>query len=486
METMILKRIQKMRLACFLITLLLTGTTFLGCSAKSTETNPSSNEGITVWLSDPAANVLFTKQENPLKFGTKTNEVTTIEIDPSKTFQPIDGFGWCLTGGSARLINQMGKNERAALLKELFSTEGNGIGSSYLRISIAASDLSDSVFSYDDLPAGETDPTMEKFSINIEKAHLIPVLKEIIAINPNIKILGSPWSAPKWMKTNNDTRGGSLKPELRDVYARYFVKYIKSMAIEGIKIDAITVQNEPLHPGNNPSMYMTAEDQALFVKQNLGPAFQKEGIKTKIIVYDHNADRPDYPLTIYKDPDAAKYVDGSAFHLYGGKIETLTDVHNAFPEKNLYFTEQWVGAPGNMAQDLLWHVNTLVIGATRNWCRNVLEWNLAADTKYDPHTDRGGCDKCLGAITIDGNKVTRNPAYYIVAHAAKFVHPGAVRIATNLPEGVSNVAFKNSNGTIVLIVANTSNEEKRFNIKIEGKSATGNLNAGAIGTYVID
>jgi len=186
METMILKTIQKMKLTCFLITLILAGNAFAGCSAKNTETNPPSMEGIEVWLSDPAANVLFTRQEGVTKFQSKADEGATIEIEPSKAFQPIDGFGWCLTGGSARLINQMGKNERTALLKELFSTEGKGIGSSYLRISVAASDLSDSVFSYDDLPEGKTDPTMEKFSIEVEKVNLIPVLKEIIAINPGI------------------------------------------------------------------------------------------------------------------------------------------------------------------------------------------------------------------------------------------------------------------------------------------------------------
>jgi len=440
--------------------------------------------GVEVWLSDPANNILFTKQSEKLQFSKAATEGTTIEIDPSQTFQSIDGFGWCLTGGSARLLNQMDKSERASLLKELFSTEGNGMGSSYLRISIAASDLSDSVFSYNDLSAGQTDVNMEKFSLDVERVHLIPVLKEIIAINPTIKILGSPWSAPTWMKTNNDTRGGSLKPEYFDAYALYFVKFIQGMAAEGIRIDAITVQNEPLHPGNNPSMYMSAEDQAEFVKRSLGPAFKKNNIDTKIIVYDHNADKPEYPITIFKDPEAAKYIDGSAFHLYGGKIDALSEVHNAFPDKNLYFTEQWVGAPGGMAGDLLWHVNELIIGATRNWCRCVLEWNLAADTKYDPHTDRGGCDICLGAVTIDGNKVTRNPAYYIVAQASKFVRPNAVRVASNIPEELKNVAFKNVDGKMVVVVANNSKKAQPFNLKIKGKTVTALLNSGAVGTYV--
>jgi len=325
---------------------------------------PSS--AIALWLTSPDNNVLFQHQTADLKFGTLVNQDPTITVDTTQTFQTIDGFGSCLTGDSATLLHKMDATSRRAILKELFTTDSNNIGISYLRISIGASDLSDKVFSYDDLPAGETDPAMAKFTLDAERVDLIPILKEILVINPVIKILGSPWSAPTWMKTNGNSKGGSLKPECFDAYARYFVKYIQGMKSEGITIDAITIQNEPLHPGNNPSMYMVAEDQALFIKQNLGPAFAAANISTKIIVYDHNADRPDYPLTILNDPEAAKYVDGSAFHLYAGTINALTPVHEAFPNKNLYFTEQWVGAPGNLAGDLAWHIRTLIIGATRN------------------------------------------------------------------------------------------------------------------------
>ena len=254
------------------------------------------------------------------------------------------------------------------------------------------------------------------------------------------------------------------------------------MAAEGIRMDAITIQNEPLHPGNNPSLLMPADEQDAFLKKSLGPIFRKEKIETKIIIYDHNADRPDYPLTILNDPDAAQYVDGSAFHLYGGKIDALSKVHDAHPDKNLYFTEQWVGAPGNLPGDLLWHVRTLIIGGTRNWCRTVLEWNLAADPSYKPHTI-GGCTECLGAVTINGNEITRNPAYYIIAHASKFVVPGSVRIASNLPPDLDNVAFKTPEGKFVLIVVNSSKESKTFSIKINGKNMETALSAGAVGTY---
>ena len=436
------------------------------------------------WLTDPDKTARFEKQKTAPLFSGAASEAPIIDVNEAQAFQTIDGFGCCLTGGSAVNLVRMEAAKRAAFLKELFATDDANIGISYLRVSIGASDLNDHVFSYDDLPLGQTDPNLAKFSFGPDRTDVIPVLKEILAINPNIKILGSPWSPPAWMKTNHDTRGGSLKPEFYEAYATYFVKYIQGMKAEGIRIDAITVQNEPLNPNNNPSLLMPALEQANFIKHHLGPALKRAGIDTKIILYDHNADRPDYPLSILKDPEAAKYADGSAFHLYGGKIEALSQVHNAYPDKNVYFTEQWVGAPGDLKRDLANHVRNLIIGATRNWSRNVLEWNLAADAHQNPHTDRGGCDRCLGAVTIDGNKVTRNPAYYILAHAAKFARPGSVRIGSNYLEMLPNVAFKTPDGKKVLIVLNNSQTTQTFDIRSEGKAASSTLNSGAVGTYV--
>jgi glucosylceramidase len=377
----------------------------------------------------------------------------------------------------------MSADKQQALLNELFGTGKGSIGASYLRISIGASDLDDHVFSYDDLPAGQTDPQLKKFSLDNDKKALIPVLKKILAINPSIKILGSPWSPPAWMKTNDSTGGGHLKKEYYHTYSQYFIKYIKGMAANGIRIDAITIQNEPLNSNNNPSMIMEAPEQADFIKSNLGPDFEAAGIKTKIQLYDHNADRPDYPISIMNDPAAKKYVDGSAFHLYGGKIEALSDVHKAHPDKNLYFTEEWVGAPGNLKEDMRFHVRDIVIGASRNWCRNVIEWNLAANSKQLPHTP-GGCDQCLGAVTIDGDKVTRNPAYYIIAHVAKFVRPGSKRIASNYLTDLPNVVFQTPNGKTVLIVFNDSKTTQTFNIKYNGKTVSSALNPAATGTFV--
>jgi len=438
-----------------------------------------------LWLTKADRSVLFAKQNDALKFSTTKNSNPTILINEKETYQPIDGFGYSLTGGSAQHIIQMSAPARAALLKELFATDGNNIGVSYIRLSVGASDLNEKVFSYNDLPEGQTDLNQAKFDLGLDKVDVIPVMKEILAINPKIKVLGSPWSPPLWMKTTYDARGGMLKPEYYDAYAKYLVKYVQEMKKEGITIDAITVQNEPLHPGNNPSLLMVAPDQAIFVKKNLGPAFEKSGIKTKIIIYDHNADRPDYPITILNDKEARKYIDGSAFHLYGGKIEALSDVRDAHPDKNIYFTEQMVVERPNAATiNITGPVRRLIIGATRNWSRNVLEWNLAADPENKPFTDRGGCPTCQGAVTIDKDKVSRNLAYYSIAHASKFVRPGSVRIASNELPDLSNVAFKTPEGKKVLIVANTGKEATNFNISFNGKMVSATLDKGSVGTYI--
>ncbi len=439
---------------------------------------------VAFWLTTGNKQALLQRQSVKLDFAALQNNYPTIEVDGDIEYQQIDGFGYTLTGGSADLIHAMPLAEQDQLLHELFARDADAIGVNYLRISVGASDLSASLFTYNELPAGQTDIELEQFSIEKERESLIPVLKKILGINPDIKIMGSPWTAPTWMKDNQSFRGGSLKQEYYGVYARYLVKYVQAMAEEGIQVDALTVQNEPLHPGNNPSMYMEADEQAAFIKTALGPAFQDAGLATKIVIYDHNADKPEYPLAILADAQANQYVDGTAFHLYAGQIAALSQVHEAYPNKHLYFTEQWVGGPSNFAEDLIWHVGNLIIGATRNWSRNVLEWNLAADPNYRPHTDEGGCTNCLGALTISGGSVTRNVAYYIIGHASKFGPDGSKRVASSLTADLPNVAFKTPDGKSVLIVLNTSNESKFFNIEHEGRRVAPRLDAGAVGTFV--
>lgn len=439
----------------------------------------SSKDTIISWLTKADATVLLQKQ-NAITFNATQNSYSTITVDDSKTFQSIDGFGYALTGGSAYVINTLDAKTKNNLLLELFGNDDNSIGVSYLRISIGASDLNADVFSYDDV-AGDT--ALTHFSLAKDKSDLIPVLKQIIAINPNIKIMATPWSAPTWMKDNDSSIGGSLLPKYYNVYANYFVKYIQAMQAEGITIASITPQNEPLFGGNNPSMVVTAEEERDFIKNNLGPAFKNNNIKAKIIVYDHNCDRPDYPITILNDADAAQYVDGSAFHLYGGDISALSIVHDAHPDKNVYFTEQWTGSNESFSGDLMWHIKNVIIGTVNNWGKAAIEWNLASDPNYQPHT-QGGCSECKGALTISGNNITRNESYYIVAHASKFVPPGSVRISSSAINGLTNVAFKTPQGKKVLLVLNDGSSAINFNIKYKDEQAIITIPASSVVTYV--
>lgn len=447
-----------------------------------TPSPPTQVNNVDFWLTMGDQSMLLRKQSDILSFGTVSNNYSFIDVDSTQTFQTVDGFGFTLTGGSAYVINQLSGTDKANLLQELFGSGSTSIGISYLRISIGSSDLNASVFSYDDMPAGQTDVNLANFSLNNDMTDLIPVLKQILAINPNIKILGSPWSPPTWMKDNNSSIGGSLLLQYYNVYAQYFVKYIQAMKAQGITVDAITIQNEPLYGGNNPSMLMAATQEADFIKNSLGPAFQAASITTKIIVYDHNCDRPDYPITVLSDAAANNYINGSAFHLYGGYISALTTVHDAYPNKNVYFTEQYTASTADFGSDLKWHLQNVVIGSMRNWSRNALEWNLANDPSYGPHTV-GGCTTCKGAVTI-GSSIIRNVGYYIIAHASKFVPAGSVRISSNISGSLNNVAFVTPTGNKVLIVENDGSSATSFNIRFKGKWVTTALPAGAVGTYV--
>ncbi|MDQ6470508.1 glycoside hydrolase family 30 beta sandwich domain-containing protein [Flavobacterium sp. LHD-80] len=449
-------------------------------SSKSTASNTGKAAS---WITTTDETSKLKKQPE-LVFNSDVNSNQTITVDASQKFQTIEGFGFSLTGGSAQTILKLDKAKREALLQELFSRKNDAVGISYLRISIGASDLNEVVFSYDDMPEGQTDLKLEHFNLGPDLKDVVPVLKEILAINPKIKIMGSPWSPPVWMKDNGSSKGGSLQPKYYQVYAEYFVKYIQAMKAQGIVIDAITPQNEPLHPGNNPSMLMLAEQQADFIGNNLGPAFKAAGIKTKIIVYDHNCNKPEYPLTILKNAKAYPFVTGSAFHLYEGDINALTTVHDAFPDKDLYFTEQYTGSKSSFENDLKWSVKNVVIGSMRNWSKNALSWGLANDENYKPFTP-GGCSTCKGALMIDQNQnIKREVGYYIIGHASKFIPEGSVRIGSNIAGNLHNVAFKTPSGQIVLIVENDGTEAETFNIKYNQKQISTTLNAGAVATYV--
>ena len=457
-----------------------------GCKEplKTHATPPQGTNEVDFWLTKSDQSAKLQKQSVVMRFGTAVNGYANIEVDESGIFQTVDGFGYTLTGGSAQVINQLNATTKQGLLQELFGTTANSISISYLRISIGASDLNATTFTYDDMPAGQTDINLVNFSLAPDMTDVIPLLKEILQINPAMKIMASPWSAPVWMKDNNSFIGGSLRPQYYNVYAQYFVKYIQSMRAEGIIIDAITPQNEPLHPGNNPSLLMTATQQADFIKNHLGPAFQSANISAKIIIYDHNCDKPEYPIAILNDPGAKIYVSGTAFHLYAGDISALSTVRNTHPDKSIYFTEQYTSSTGNFGGDLKWHLKNVIIGSMRNWSKNTLEWNLANDPSFGPHTP-GGCTTCKGAITIESASLfTRNVGYYIIAHASKFVPAGSVRIASTSAGNLNNVSFKTPAGKKVLIVENDGNANEIFNIKYNGKWVVTSLEAGSVATYI--
>ncbi len=463
------------------------------------------------WVTTPDRLALFERQPETSRFRNESRgRGVTIVVDDRQAYQTMDGFGFALTGGSAEHLVKMSAEARAKLLFELFGTDADGIGISYLRLTIGSSDLNSFVFSYDDLPEGQADYELKQFDLGQDKKDLIPVMKQILAINPNVTIMASPWSAPVWMKTNQNIRSGHLKKECYGVYALYFVKYIQAMKAEGITIDAITIQNEPLNSKNTPSMPWFLSEQREFIRDHLIPAFKKANLTTKLILFDHNCDRFDYPLALLSDPAISAFADGSGFHHYGGNLGAMSIVHMARPDKNLYFTEQMVvERPGSSEIAIAASVKRMIVDVTRNWSRNVILWNLAADPLNDPHTDNGGCSMCQGAVTLDGDEVTRNIAYYTIAHASKFVRPGSVRIAstnTNDPtvsltedeerpgliratviehtQVLPNVAFRTPEGEIVLIVANTTWSTRSFRIQHDGRYAGIRLQPGAVGTYI--
>ena len=476
------------RLITILLLLILCGS----CSGDSdTDTDPPNpppppqveNE-VDFYLTRGDQSQKFQLQPGILAFRTTYNTYPTIKVSTSETFQTVEGFGFTLTGGSAEVINGLNSSKKQELLEKLFGDSENSIGISYLRISVGASDLNSTPFSYNDLADGETDEDLSEFSLEPDMDHLIPLLQEILEINPEIKIMATPWSPPVWMKDNKNTVGGSLLPKYYDVYADYLVKYIHEMEQLGIEIHALTPQNEPLHAGNNPSMHMTALQQADFIKNSLGPAFRNAGIETDIIIYDHNADNPGYPISILNDPQARQYIAGSAFHLYAGDITALSTVHDAYPNKDIYFTEQYTASNGDFGGDLKWHLKNVIIGSMRNWSKTALEWNLANNSAFGPHTP-GGCTTCKGAVTVTSSGTyTLNVGYYIIAHASKFVPPGSVRIASNIAGNLQNVAFRTPAGDKVLIVLNDGSNTETFNIEYSGELVTTSLSPGAVGTFV--
>lgn len=410
-----------------------------------------------VWLTTGDGSKRFV-QEASLKFNKGTDlAVPTIRVDTAQRFQTMLGFGASMTGSSAQVLTRnLSESKRREVMEQLFSRE-RGIGLSYLRMTIGASDFSSHNYSYDDPPGGADDPGLKYFSLAEDLDDVIPRIREAMALNPALELMGSPWSAPAWMKTSGSMVKGKLKPGVEAAFARYLAKYVMAFRNEGVIVSAITLQNEPeFEPPGYPGMLMTAEEQRDFIKNHLGPTFRREGIFTKIVAYDHNWDHPNYPLTILDDPAARQYVDGAAFHCYGGEVANQSQVHQSYPDKNLYFTEcSGGGWNGSWQDDLMWKFKNLLIGSLNNWATCVLLWNLALDEKSGPIN--GGCMDCRGLVTAhtDGT-VAYTIDYYALAHFSRFVRKGAQRVfSTDLAaQNLDNAAFINKDGSQVLVVMN--------------------------------
>jgi glucosylceramidase len=422
----------------------------------------------------------------PLHFGSSKAEGLTIIVDDAAKYQQMDGFGASLTDSSAWLISQkLTASKRRQLLRMLFDPK-KGIGLSMLRQAMGASDFALKDYTYDDMPQGQGDPEMKHFSIDHDREQIIPILREAIALNPNLKIIASPWSPPGWMKTSASVIQGRLLLSAYAPLAKYFVRYVQAYEAAGVPIYAVTVQNEPLNiPDDYPGMGMSAEEQANFIREDLGPAFRGAAIKAKILTFDHNWDLINFPIKVLSDKRAAGFVAGIATHCYGGSPTAQTELHNRFPDKDIWLTEcsggEW------QKGKLLEEQAHLIISTTRNWAKSVILWNLALNQNHQPFL--GGCKTCRGVITIDDSvtpsRVIPTLDFAALGHASKFVTAGAFRIdSTTLEkEGLESVAFRNADGSIAVVVLNGGNSAVTFNLNWKGKYASYHLDSAAVATF---
>jgi glucosylceramidase len=433
------------------------------------------------WVSTADRTRLLAPERIPLQRGGGPADV---RIGPA-LLQPMDGVGAALTDSAAwNLWTRMSVGERHALLRRLFEPRG-GAGLDVVRLVMGASDFARFSYTYDDLPPGETDERLRRFSIDHDRDYILPIAREIRAINPDVQFMASPWSPPAWMKTSGSLIGGSLRPEFEDAYARYFVRFLRAYRAEGVPVEWVTVQNEPhFEPPGYPGMRMEPPQQARFVRDHLGPAIARSALGTKILAWDHNWDEPGYPIEVLDDPVARRYLAGSAFHCYAGDVSAQSAVHEAHPDRGIWFTECSGGdwAP-DFGDNLLWNLSTLVIGSARNWGRATLLWNLALDEAHGP--TNGGCLDCRGVVTVTAaGGTTANEEYYALAHYGRAVRPGARRLPSeDAIEGVDQVAFRNRDGSRVLVAANWNAQPAQLRVRAGRRGFTAALPARAVATY---
>ena len=468
----------------------------------------SAAQSITVYQTTPDLLETLSQREtlHLSKKAAQSETVPLITVDETQRFQEIDGFGASLTDAAAWLFQKkLTPQQTDAAFKMLFARK-DGIALSFLRQPLGSSDLAVTFYSYDDLcqqtakacttPAGMTDPNLEHYSLKHDKEYILPLLKKAIGINPSIHVMLTPWSPPGWMKTSGSMLGASadekvkssLKPEFYPALAGYLVKTIEGYQEAGVPVWALSVQNEPLYaPPTYSGMQMLATEQAAFFGEALGPALAAAHLSPKVMAYDHNWDRPDYPETVLKDPKAGALAAGTAWHHYGGDPSVMTKNHEEFPLKDQWVTESSGGAwqKGNVfAQEA-----AELIAVTRNWSRSYVLWALATDQNHGPFV--GGCDKCRGLVTIDLTdpdhaRVKPELDYYVLGQASKFLLPGAVRIGSDEPAGtqLKDVAFQNTNGTIVLYTLNAGTTSEAIGIGFHGKKAVTTVPAGAVATFI--
>lgn len=423
-----------------------------------------------------------------IKFDSEASQgaAATITLNGSDLKQEIDGFGFAITGSASYNLMKMEETMRNGFLTKIFSPQ-YGYGCSYIRVPIGCSDFSLSEYTCCDTQG------INNFALtDEEKKYIIPVVKKILEINPDVKIISAPWTAPRWMKTVNSWTGGHLSTTYYQDYATYFVKWIQAFKSYGINITAVTPQNEPQNPGNSASMLMDWEEERDFIKNALGPKFKNAGITTQIFVFDHNYNYDNklngkhYPIEIYKDADAKKYITGAAYHNYGGNASTMTTVHDAYPDMQLLFTEWTAGtwSSGVGISEVTSDVKNLVFDVVNNWGRGAMVWNLMLDSDRGPNRPTG-CVTGNGAVDIeksDYKTIHYRSFYYTMCLASVAARPGAHRItASGSASGLNYVAFKNPDGGYGIVMTNTGDSEKkicvndgtnRFAVTIPAKSAT--------------
>lgn len=413
-----------------------------------------------IWLTTADESAKLAPRPALVAQGAATGD-EAVAIDPSRRFQQMHGFGASITDASAELLSRLPEVQRRAIMRELFGRNSGGLGLSFTRLTVGASDFSSTHYSYDDTPGNAPDPELRHFSIEPARKYVLPRTREALAINPDLLVMISPWSAPAWMKTSRSLIKGELEPRYYDAFARYLARTVEEFGREGVPVSMLTIQNEPdFEPGDYPGMRINPPERAVIIGKHVGPLFRARGLATQILDYDHNWDNPEMPLAVLADPDARQHVSGVAWHCYEGDVPAQSVVHDAHPDKDAWFTEcsggEW--AP-RFGETLGWMTDKLIIGAANHWARGTLLWNLALDPAHGPH--KGGCGDCRGVITIDpaSGTITRNVEYYVLGHASRFVLPGAFRIAADRKGGgIEAAAFLNRDGSTVAILHRTSGE----------------------------